>query len=238
MSKLIIIMSIFSFLFCGTIEGTVTYVMSKAGKPLKGMDADPICGMAHSVPPQDENWMLNENNQFQNVIVWLKNVEYSGSLDTTTAIIDQVNCLYTPHMNTINSKQKVLLKNSDATPHNINSQHPNNEFAFNEQTPPDESILKDFGTTDEPFLLKCDIHGWMRAWVLVSDHPYHAVTDENGYFKIDNVPNGTYEIAYFQEKLMKGLPKSFNTPLNTATITVTDDGVTNANFMFERPTKK
>ena len=62
MSKLIIItISIFSFLFSGSIEGTVTYVESKAGKELKGMDADPICGMAHSIPPKDENWMLNES---------------------------------------------------------------------------------------------------------------------------------------------------------------------------------
>ena len=47
-----------------------------------------------------------------------------------------------------------------------------------------------------------------------------------------------YEIAYFQERLMTGLPSFLNIPSNISTVTVTDNGIINADFMFEKPTRK
>ncbi len=39
--------------------------------------------------------------------------------------------------------------------------------------------------------VRCDVHGWMSSWVVVVDHPYHAVTDEDGRFEISGIPPGT-----------------------------------------------
>ncbi len=43
----------------------------------------------------------------------------------------------------------------------------------------------------EPITLKCKIHGWMSAYLWCFDHPYAAVTDKDGNFKIENVPTTT-----------------------------------------------
>jgi hypothetical protein len=48
---------------------------------------------------------------------------------------------------------------------------------------------------------KCDVHGWMNAYVGVLDHPYFAVSDKDGKFDIKNLPAGTYTIEAWHEKL-------------------------------------
>ena len=82
----------------------------------------------------------------------------------------------------------------------------------------------------EPFYIKCDVHPWMKTWVLVSDHPYYAVTDANGNFSIDNIPAGTYDVVCWQEKF--GSKR-----LLTSTVTI-GSGETTENFVFSRPKKK
>ncbi len=47
----------------------------------------------------------------------------------------------------------------------------------------------------------CDVHGWMKAFIRVDEHPYHAVTDEQGYFRISGVPPGSYTLELWHEKL-------------------------------------
>ncbi len=48
---------------------------------------------------------------------------------------------------------------------------------------------------------KCDVHGWMNAYVGVLDHPYFAVTDADGKFELKTLPPGTYTIEAWHEKL-------------------------------------
>ena len=69
----------------------------------------------------------------------------------------------------------------------------------------------------------------MKTWVLVSDHPYFAITDTNGNYEIKGVPAGTYEVTCWQEKFKKN-------PI-TNTITVGEGSVTK-DFTFTRPKKK
>jgi uncharacterized protein (DUF2141 family) len=47
---------------------------------------------------------------------------------------------------------------------------------------------------------KCDVHGWMNAYAGVLDHPYFAVTGEDGKFSIKNLPPGTYKLTAWHEK--------------------------------------
>ena len=48
---------------------------------------------------------------------------------------------------------------------------------------------------------KCDVHGWMNAYVGVMDHPFFAVSDADGRFEIKGLPAGTYTIEAIHEKL-------------------------------------
>ena len=50
-------------------------------------------------------------------------------------------------------------------------------------------------------VIKCDIHGWMQAFIRVDPHPYHAVSDAGGSFRIDNIPPGNYTLEVWHEAL-------------------------------------
>ena len=214
----------------GTLKGNVKYQgkVPKA-KPLK-MDADPVCGASHENKVLSESFIVDDELNFKNVLVWLKDVKYDGKTSDEVAILDQKGCVYTPHVMAVMKDQKVLIKNSDATLHNIHSMADKNE-QFNFAMP---KVVKEkqtsFGVVEEPFYIKCDVHPWMKAWVLVQDHPYFAVTDENGNFTIENIPPGTYEVVAWQEKFK--MKRSI-----TKTIEIKDSIDTNQDFVFVKPEK-
>ena len=56
-----------------------------------------------------------------------------------------------------------------------------------------------FDKLEEPFYIKCDVHPWMKTWVGVFDHPYFATTDDNGNYKIENIPPGEYNVIAWHE---------------------------------------
>ena len=94
-------------------------------------------------------------------------------------------------------------QNSDATLHNIHSM-PKTNKEFNFAMPKVVKTKKaKFDSAEDPFYIKCDVHPWMKTWVLVSDHPYYAVTDSNGNYEIKGVPAGTYEVICWQENSKK-----------------------------------
>jgi len=51
-----------------------------------------------------------------------------------------------------------------------------------------------------PFKVKCDVHGWMKAWMAVMPNPFYSVSQDNGTFTISNLPPGSYTIVAWHEK--------------------------------------
>ena len=49
--------------------------------------------------------------------------------------------------------------------------------------------------------VRCNVHSWMRAWIAVLDHPFFAVTKEDGAFEWSSVPPGEYTVAVWHETL-------------------------------------
>ena len=83
-----------------------------------------------------------------------------------------------PHVFGVQVGQPIEIVNSDATLHNIHAT-PKTNTEFNTAQP-----IKGMKTThtftakeaDVVVPFKCDVHGWMNAFVGVLDHPYFAVT--------------------------------------------------------------
>ena len=219
-----------STIYAGTLKGNVNYKGKIPKKKTLKMDADPICGSSHQDKVYNESFIVDDNNNLANVMVWLKDVKYKGELPKTNAVLDQVGCLYTPHVQGIMKGQELLIKNSDATLHNIHSMaKTNTQFNFAMPKVVKEKTVS-FDKVEDPFYIKCDVHPWMKAWVAVFDHPYFAVTDKDGNFKIDGIPAGTYEVIAWQEKFK--MKKHL-----TATVTI-GEGETVNNFTFVRQSKK
>ena len=228
--KILLISSIIlSVLNAGTLKGHVKYSGKAPKKKKLRMDADPVCGSSHSSPVYSENFKMAADGSMEDALVWLKNVSYTGGTPSSPAILDQKGCIYMPHVFGMMAGQDLLIKNSDATLHNIHSM-PKKNKEFNFAMPKVVKTKKaKFDSSEDPFYIKCDVHPWMKTWVLVSDHPYFAVTDSDGKYEIKGVPAGTYEVVCWQEKFKK---KAI-----VETITVGDGEVTK-NFTFTRPKKK
>ena len=215
----------------GTLKGHVKYD-GKAPKPKRlRMDADPVCGSSHSGPVRSENFKMAKDGSMEDALVYLKNVKYSGGVPSEPAVLDQKGCIYVPHVFGMMAGQELLIKNSDATLHNIHSMPKvNKEFNFAMPKVVKKKKASFAKSEPDPFYIKCDVHPWMKTWVLVSDHPYYAVTDKNGNFSIDNIPPGTYEVVCWQEKF--GSKRAL-----TSKVTI-GEGDTNKDFVFSRPKKK
>ena len=219
-----------SYSIAGTLSGHVKYDGKAPRSKKLRMDADPVCGSSHSSPVYAESFKMAADGSMEEALVYLRKVDYSGGVPNTPAVLDQKGCIYVPHVLGMVAGQELLIKNSDATLHNIHSM-PKINKEFNFAMP---KVVKTKKTTfaksePEPFYIKCDVHPWMRTWVLVSDHPYFSVTDKAGNFSIEGIPEGTYEVICWQEKFKKR-------PL-TATVKI-GSGTTNQDFTFSRPKKK
>ncbi len=212
----------------GSITGNITYDDQVPKLRPINMDADPTCSGKHSSPVYPEILVLGDGNALANVFVQVKNApagEYPAP--KAAAVIDQNGCLYQPHVLGVVVGQEVRFKNSDGILHNVHGR-PKVNREFNIGMPP---TLKEKGVTlnkPEPvFPVKCDVHPWMRSYVAVMTHPFFATTDKSGSFAIGNLPDGSYEVEAWHEKL----------GTRTAKVTVSG-GAATVDFSFKRPAKK
>ena len=214
----------------GTLKGHVKYDGKAPKKKKLRMDADPVCGSSHSSPVLSENFKMASDGSMAEALVYLKNVKYNGGVPSEPAVLDQKGCIYMPHVFGMVAGQELRIKNSDATLHNIHSMPKvNKEFNFAMPKVVKEKKATFSKSEPDPFYIKCDVHPWMKTWVLVSDHPYFAVTDAKGNFSIEGIPAGTYEVVCWQEK--------FGKRTLTAEVTI-GEGDTTKDFVFTRPKKK
>ena len=115
MSVLVVAGLMLSTVAAGTLKGNVNYQGKTPKKKTLKMNADPVCGSSHKGKVFNESFIVDEKNNLANVMVWLKDVKYTGTVTETPAVIDQKGCLYTPHVQGIMKGQELLIKNSDAT---------------------------------------------------------------------------------------------------------------------------
>ena len=211
------------------VKGKVTYV----GKPPKAkrlrMDADPVCAASHREAAKAESFIVDSNGNLANVIVYLEGVSYNGKTPNSPVTLDQNGCVYSPHVIGLQAGQPLKILNSDATMHNIHGlPKVNREFNFGMPKSLKEKTIK-FDKPENVFVVKCDVHPWMKSYAQVFDHPYFAVTGKDGSFSIKNVPDGTYKAVAWQER--------FNKRTLSQSVTV-KGGKATLNFTFERPKKK
>lgn len=213
----------------GEIKGRVKFIGKGPKAKRIRMDADPVCAASHKEAARAESFIVDANGNLANVIVYLKGVKYDGKAPSNEVIIDQKGCVYSPHVLGVQAGQPVKILNSDATMHNIHGlPKVNKEFNFGmPKSLKEKSIV--FDKSEDVFVIKCDVHPWMKSYTQVFDHPYFAVTGTDGSFSIKNVPDGTYKAIAWQEK--------FNKRTLSQDVTV-KGGKATLNFTFERPQKK
>lgn len=208
------------------ITGTVTYNGKVPNlKPL-AMDADPACAAKHKSPVANEMLVLGSGNGLGNVMVRVKSpVAGTFTAPAQPAVIDQDGCQYTPHVLGVMVGQTLKVKNSDGLLHNVHAL-PKVNTPFNMAMPANRTEAETkFGKEEGMFLVKCDVHPWMSAYVGVFSSPFFAVSGADGKFSISGLPPGTYEIEAWHEKL----------GTKSASVTVAADKSATIDFVFAPP---
>jgi plastocyanin len=186
----------------GTISGKVSYSGTKPALKPVSMDATPACARQHSTPPMSEEVVLNPNSTLKNVFVWVKSglPNQNWPVPTTRVKIDQVKCVYVPHVTAAMVGQEVEFTNSDPTNHNIHPLPMTNREWNTSQPPQGDKVVRSFDKAEVGIPVKCNVHPWMRTYINVSPHPFFAVTNDTGTFEIKNLPAGEYTLEAWHEK--------------------------------------
>jgi plastocyanin len=112
-----------------------------------------------------------------------------------TVTIDQKNFQFVPETVAIRTADQVRFLNSDDHVHNVRTNHPRKSFNIN--MPAGVEHVETFSAASgihKPFKIECVFHSAMRAWVFVFDHPWFAVTGEDGAFELSDIPAGSYQL--------------------------------------------
>jgi hypothetical protein len=113
--------------------------------------------------------------------------------------MDQTGCVFVPHVVLVPAGGTVDFLNSDRLLHNLHSVSQDNP-TFNRTQPRGRTIPIVFARP-EIIRVNCDLHSWMRGWVVVTDHPFYVLSNDNGEFALTGVPPGKYTLQVWQESL-------------------------------------
>ena len=121
--------------------------------------------------------------------------------------IDQKGCTFTPHVVIVPPGTDLQILNPDKILHNIHTQpydliNPPQNMAVTGPLTYKAKWLKDA----ELIEIKCDVHGWMKGFIVCHDPRYCAVTGADGTFEIKNLPPGKYQVNVWQESFGNYFP--------------------------------
>ncbi len=191
-------------MFSGKIEQLKPY---KTGKYKKACGSD--------IPNES---MLIDNKGVKNSVISLhgkKLKKKSGEYK-----LNQKQCQYEPHVIAIPVNSELKIHTSDPINHNIHTYSFEND-PINIMFLPGQDAYSQEMEEAEIIKVECDLHNWMRAWIVVTPNAYSTVSDSDGSFEIPDVPPGKYELTAWHETLGS----------ITKSITIGNDGL-NINFDF------
>jgi len=186
----------------GAISGTVTLDGTPPAPHPIIMTAGPACAKLHSTPLTYPEVVTGDHGALANVLVYVKSGlgNYRYDIPSMPATLDQVGCMYEPHVLGMMAHQKLDIKNTDPIVHNVHPV-PHENRAWNQSQPVGgPAIETEFDRPDFAIPVLCNLHPWMRAYVFVFAHPYFDVTTTAGTFDLKSLPPGTYTIEAWQEK--------------------------------------
>lgn len=188
----------------GSVTARVTFDGMVPEPAMISLGGDPKCVSENGAPQRaEEQLVVGADRALQNVFVYVKDGlgRFAFPLPSEPVLLDQDKCRYTPRVLGVRVGQPLRIRNSDPLLHNVRSNGVINQ-AFNKSTPLEGvSFEHTFATTEVMVPFKCDVHGWMSAYVGVLDHPYFGTTAADGTVVLANLPPGTYTIEAWHEQL-------------------------------------
>jgi hypothetical protein len=198
----------------GTIKGQIVWDGGAIPEPKTidvNKDQEHCLGKG---PIKSEDWVINkENKGVRWTFVWLAQEPSNKTplpihptlkdIPNKEVEMDQPLCAFVPHCLAMREGQVLVAKNSAPIAHNVNwTGNPTKNPGGNNIIPAGGSFKIEGLKADKyPLIIACNIHPWMKARVGVFDHPYFAVTDENGNFEIKLAPAGEYRLKVYLDAI-------------------------------------
>ena len=186
----------------GSVMGMITLEGTPPPPEEIRMNSDPAC-VELATDTQTEYYRVGAEGGLGNVFVYVKEGLEGQSFPapSESIVLDQKGCRYTPHVFGMRVGQTLEIVNSDMTLHNIHATPANNDEFNTGQPIQGMRYERVFESPEVMVPFKCDVHGWMNAYVGVLEHPYFAVTAEDGKFDISDLPPGDYVVEAWHEEL-------------------------------------
>lgn len=188
----------------GSIKGRFVVDGKATPPPALKVDKDAFCIEAK---PENQALVVSEDGALANAVVFVRlprrgkievHPDYEAQLKEPV-VLDNKACSFEPHIAAVRVGQPFVIKNSDPTGHNTNARLVANG-SFNVLIAEGQENKMTFSKGEPmPMPVNCNIHPFMAAHILVQDHPYMAVSAEDGTFEIKNVPAGKHEFQLWHE---------------------------------------
>jgi plastocyanin len=184
----------------GDIAGTVRFTgEAPAMEPLHPTADHAVCGPEARLSGA---LIVSAAGEIKNAVAFIAHERMEGWRSPTTFSIDQRRCAFVPRVLIVPPGSTVEVLNSDGILHNFHTVSRLNP-ALNLAQPARARPLRITLEHPEIVQVKCDIHGtgFMRAWIVVAAHPYYALTDDEGRFRLADVPQGPHTLEVWHELL-------------------------------------
>ena len=183
----------------GAIEGVVRFIGSEIPAPTRIENTtDPeICGRGQTL---EEIVVSAEDQGVQHAIISIGDMPETAipRVEPETLVLDNSECRFSPHAAVMVAGSTLEAINSDPLLHTTHLYGP---AELNISLPAKGARSARRLERAGLYTVRCDVHGWMQAVIRVDLHPYHAVTDESGAFRIDGVAPGRYTLEAWHERL-------------------------------------
>ncbi len=156
-----------------------------------------VCGRAKSLG----DLLVSEAGGVAHVIVALTDVpavEAGATSKPQRVVLDNRDCEFQPHSIVLRAGDTFEMRNSDKILHTVHLYGPSEE---NVSLPFQGMSVSRRLTSEGIYQVKCDVHGWMQAFLRVDAHRFHSVTDSRGAFQIPGIPAGSYTLEAWHERL-------------------------------------
>jgi hypothetical protein len=185
----------------GKLSGTITF----GGKRLKprriDMSADLVCYQVNPEPKTEE--IVGSKGKLGNVFVYVTGAtldSYTFDQPGSPVVLEHKGCRYVPHVLGLQVGQPLTILNRDPTYHNSHPTSSNNP-EWNQTQSPGSPPLKTTFAQPDFVRFKDNQHPWQEAYVGVFAHPFFAISDQSGNYRIEGLPPGQYTVVVRHETL-------------------------------------
>ena len=185
-----------------TVSGRVSFTGEAPMARTIDTSSDEACQAAS--PKMKTEDIVVVDGALTNVLVYVVNPQlddYTFESTQSPATLDHNGCRYVPRIMAIRVGQTLQVLNSDQTPHNTHPSTRQNPAWNQSQAIGSPPIEKTFDRPEIAIRFGDNMHPWERAYVSVFSHPFFAMSDATGNYKIEGLPPGTYKVIAWHETL-------------------------------------